>query len=305
MNDLIAFNRASFHGDELTNLAQSLLDGRVAGNGPFTERDQAMLDERHGSGHRLLTSSCTSALEISAQLLDLKPGDEVIVPDYTFVTSASAFMLHGATPVLVDVREDTLNLDPPLVEAAITPRTRTICIVNHAGVGATPDVLRALADRLDPALIEDNALGLSGTYNDEPLGTFGQASTLSFRETKTITCGEGGSLHLNDLRLIERAEILREKGTDRAEILREKGTGRAEILREKGTDRSQFLRGAVQNYTNCTSVDVGSSWEVSDLLAGVLVAQLVRLPLHAGLDDNDLDRVIQGVIEFDPGSVTA
>jgi dTDP-4-amino-4,6-dideoxygalactose transaminase len=251
MNDVIPFNRASFHGNELANLSQSLLDGRVSGIGPFTQRAQSMLDERHGSGRSLLTTSCTSALEIAARLIDVRPGDEVIVPAYTFVTSASAFMIHGATPVFVDVREDTLNLDPSLVEAAITPRTRAICAVNYAGVGATPDVFRDIADRHDLMLIEDNALGFGGTYDGQALGTFGQVSTLSFHETKTITCGEGGALHLNDLRLVERAEV----------------------LREKGTDRSQFMRGEVQNYT---WVDVGSSWEMADLLAGVLVGQLER-----------------------------
>jgi dTDP-4-amino-4,6-dideoxygalactose transaminase len=249
---VIPFNRAVFSSDELTNLSESLLTGFVSGNGPFTAQVQSRLDELHPGGRSLLTTSATSALEIAALLLDLQPGDEVIVPAFTFVTTASAFMLHGATPVFVDVREDTLNIDPALVEAAITPRTRAICIMHYAGVGAEPDVFRDIADRHGLALIEDNALGFGATYLDQPLGTFGDSSAVSFHETKTITCGEGGALVLNDLRLLERAEI----------------------LREKGTDRSQFMRGEIEKYT---WVDIGSSWELSDLLAGVLMGQLDRM----------------------------
>jgi dTDP-4-amino-4,6-dideoxygalactose transaminase len=249
---VIPFNRAVFSSDELTNLSESLLTGFVSGNGPFTAQVQSRLDELHPGGRSLLTTSATSALEIAALLLDLQPGDEVIVPAFTFVTTASAFMLHGATPVFVDVREDTLNIDPALVEAAITPRTRAICIMHYAGVGAEPDVFRDIADRHGIVLIEDNALGFGATYRDQPLGTFGDSSAVSFHETKTITCGEGGALVLNDLRLLERAEI----------------------LREKGTDRSQFMRGEIEKYT---WVDIGSSWELSDLLAGVLMGQLDRM----------------------------
>jgi dTDP-4-amino-4,6-dideoxygalactose transaminase len=249
---VIPFNRAVFSSDELTNLSESLLTGFVSGNGLFTAQVQSRLDELHPGGRSLLTTSATSALEIAALLLDLQPGDEVIVPAFTFVTTASAFMLHGATPVFVDVREDTLNIDPALVEAAITPRTRAICIMHYAGVGAEPDVFRDIADRHGLALIEDNALGFGATYLDQPLGTFGDSSAVSFHETKTITCGEGGALVLNDLRLLERAEI----------------------LREKGTDRSQFMRGEIEKYT---WVDIGSSWELSDLLAGVLMGQLDRM----------------------------
>jgi dTDP-4-amino-4,6-dideoxygalactose transaminase len=249
---VIPFNRAVFSSDELTNLSESLLTGLVSGNGPFTTRVQTRLDALHPGGRSLLTTSATSALEIAALLLDLQPGDEVIVPAFTFVTTASAFMLHGATPVFVDVREDTLNIDPTLAEAAITPRTRAICIMHYAGVGAEPDVFRDIADRHGLALIEDNALGFGATYLDQPLGTFGDSSAVSFHETKTITCGEGGALVLNDLRLLERAEI----------------------LREKGTDRSQFMRGEIEKYT---WVDIGSSWELSDLLAGVLMGQLDRM----------------------------
>ena len=248
---MIRFNRAAFDGEELAYLTQAVVDGHVSGNGPFTKRAEALLEQIHGSGRTLLTTSCTHALEMSARLLDLQPGDEVIVPSFTFVSTAAAFMLHGGTPVFVDVRDDTLNIDPDLAEAAITPRTRAICIVHYAGVAATPDRFREIADRHGLVLIEDNAHGLFGSFRGTPLGTFGHLSTLSFHETKNVTCGEGGALHLNDLALLERAEI----------------------LREKGTDRSRFLRGQVDKYT---WVDIGSSWVVSDLLAGVLVGQLER-----------------------------
>lgn len=248
---MIPFNRAVFDGNELAYLAQAVSDGHVSGNGPFTKRAEGQLQELHGGGRSLLVTSCTHALEMAALLLDLRPGDEVIVPSFTFVSTAAAFMLHGATPVFVDVRADTLNLDPDLVEAAITARTRAICIVHYAGVAADPDRFRALADRHGLVLIEDNAHGLGGTWRGRTLGTFGQVSTLSFHETKNISCGEGGALHVNDDALVERAEI----------------------LRDKGTDRSRFLRGQVDKYT---WVDLGSSWVLSDLLAGVLVGQLER-----------------------------
>ncbi|MDO8392674.1 MAG: dTDP-4-amino-4,6-dideoxygalactose transaminase [Actinomycetota bacterium] len=250
---MIPFNKATFEGKELSHLGQAVIDGHLSGNGPFTRQAESMLEQCHGSGRTLLTTSCTHALEMSARLLDLRPGDEVIVPSFTFVSTASAFMLHGGTPVFVDVRDDTLNIDPDLVEQAITPRTRAICIVHYAGVAATPDRFREIADRHGLMLIEDNAHGLLGTHAGRLLGTFGHLSTLSFHETKNITCGEGGALHVNDLGLLERAEI----------------------LREKGTDRSRFLRGQVDKYT---WVDVGSSWVLSDLLAALLVGQLERFP---------------------------
>ncbi len=247
----IAFNRACFEGRESANLSEAISNGHVSGNGPFTKRAEAMIESITGVGRTLLTTSCTHALEMAARLLDLQTGDEVIVPSYTFVSTASAFMMHGATPVFVDVDPRTLNLVPELVEKAITNRTRAICIVHYAGVGASPDTFRQIADKHGLILIEDNAHGLFGSWKGQPLGSFGHMSTLSFHETKNMTCGEGGALHINDERFVERAEI----------------------LREKGTDRSKFLRGQVDKYT---WVDVGSSWVISDLLAAILVAQLER-----------------------------
>jgi dTDP-4-amino-4,6-dideoxygalactose transaminase len=252
------FNRARFDGEELNYLAQAVMNGHVSGNGPFTRRAETLLETMHGGGRTLLATSCTHALEIAARLLEFEPGDEVIVPSFTFVSTASAFMLHGGTPVFADVDEATLNVTKETVEAAVTPRTRAICAVHYAGVGAEPDGLRAVADEYGLVFIEDNAHGLGGRWNSRPLGTFGQLSTLSFHETKNVTCGEGGALHINDPRYIERAEI----------------------LREKGTNRSRFMRGQVDKYT---WVDLGSSWVMSDLLAGVLCGQLERFgEIHAG-----------------------
>ena len=188
---------------------------------------------------------------MSALLLGLKPGDEVIVPAFTFVSTASAFMLYGAKPVFVDVRQDTLNIDLDQAEAAITPRTRAICAVHYGGVACEMDRLTKLAKDHNLILIEDNAHGLFAKYRGKYLGTFGALATQSFHETKNITCGEGGALVINDASLAERAEI----------------------LREKGTDRTKFLRGQVDKYT---WVDVGSSWVISDLLAAILFGQLSR-----------------------------
>ena len=235
----------------MVHLTEAILNGHVSGNGLRTKHAERILSDLHGSGTSLLTTSCTHALEMSALLLRLSPGDEVVVPSYTFVSTASAFLLHGGTPVFVDVRDDTLNIDFDAVEAAITPRTRAICIVHYAGVAAEPERFRKLADQRGLVLIEDNAHGLFGSYKSRSLGSFGEMSTLSFHETKNVTCGEGGALHLNDLQYLERAEI----------------------LREKGTDRSKYFRGQVDKYT---WVDTGSSWVLSDLLAGVLLGQLER-----------------------------
>ncbi len=248
---MIPFNRASFNEQELRLISEAIRNGHVSGNGPFTKQAETILSGLHELGTSLLTTSCTHALEMAALLCELHSGDEVIVPSYTFVSTASAFLLHGGRPVFVDVRSDTLNIDPDAVEAAITSKTRAICIVHYAGIAADPERFQSIASRRGLMLIEDNAHGLFATFNERPLGTFGDISTMSFHETKNVTCGEGGALHVNAEHLV----------------------GRAEIVREKGTDRSRFFRGQVDKYT---WVDVGSSWVLSDLLAALLVGQLER-----------------------------
>lgn len=256
----IPFNRAMVTREDLGLAAAAVAAGHIAGGGPATREAQRLLADLHGGARALLTTSCTHALELAALLADPDPEAEVIVPAYTFVSSAAAFLLHGMRPVFVDVRDDTLNLDVDAVEAAISPRTRAICAVHYAGVGAEPDRLAEIAARHGLVLVEDNAHGLGGAWNGRRLGTFGAMSTLSFHETKNVTCGEGGALVVNDGTLIDRAEILREKGTDRA----------------------RFFRGQVDKYT---WVDVGSSWVLSDLLAAILVGQLSRFDaIQAGRD---------------------
>ena len=247
----IPFNRAAIGKHDIELLSESISAGHISGNGPFTKRAEEQITKTLGTDRTLLTTSCTHALEMSALLLRLKPGDEVIVPAFTFVSTASAFMLYGAKPVFVDVRQDTLNIDLEQAEAAITPRTRAICVVHYGGVACEMDRLTKLAKDHNLILIEDNAHGLFAKYRGKYLGTFGALATQSFHETKNITCGEGGALVINDASLAERAEI----------------------LREKGTDRTKFLRGQVDKYT---WVDVGSSWVISDLLAAILFGQLSR-----------------------------
>ena len=247
----IPFNRADIGKHDIELLSESISAGHISGNGPFTKRAEEQITKTLGNDRTLLTTSCTHALEMSALLLRLKPGDEVIVPTFTFVSTASAFMLYGAKPVFVDVRQDTLNIDLDQAEAAITTRTRAICVVHYGGVACEMDRLTKLAKDHNLILIEDNAHGLFAKYRGKYLGTFGALATQSFHETKNITCGEGGALVINDASLAERAEI----------------------LREKGTDRTKFLRGQVDKYT---WVDVGSSWVISDLLAAILFGQLCR-----------------------------
>lgn len=230
-------------------MREALDSGHISGDGAFTKKCHALLREALGSAGVLLTTSCTHALEMAALLLDLSPGDEVVIPSFTFVSTANAFALHGARPVFVDVRPDTLNLDERLLEKAISPRTRAVVPVHYAGVGCAMDAILKIADRHGVMVIEDNAHGLFGSYRGRPLGSFGRLSTLSFHETKNFNCGEGGALVLNDASLLERAEI----------------------LREKGTNRTRFFRGQVDKYT---WVDLGSSFLPSDLLAAYLFAQL-------------------------------
>jgi dTDP-4-amino-4,6-dideoxygalactose transaminase len=246
---VILFNQAFVTGRELAYVAESVANGHISGDGAFTRRAQALLEQVTGARRALLTTSCTHALEMAALLLEIGPGDEVIVPSFTFVSTVNAFVMRGATPVFVDIRRDTLNLDERLLERAITAKTRAVVPVHYAGVGCEMDALQQIASNRNIAIVEDNAHGLFGQYRGRPLGSFGTLATLSFHETKNVTCGEGGALLINDERLIARAEI----------------------LREKGTDRSRFFRGQVDKYTWC---DLGSSYVPSDMLAAFLVAQL-------------------------------
>jgi dTDP-4-amino-4,6-dideoxygalactose transaminase len=238
-------------------MADAARRGHLSGDGHYTRLCHKLLRDLTGAHEVLLTTSCTHALEISASLIDFAPGDEIILPSFTFVSTANAFVLRGARPVFVDIRPDTLNIDESLIEAAITPRTRAIAVVHYAGIACEMDRIMEIAARHKLTLIEDNAHGLGGTYRGRSLGTFGQLATQSFHETKNIHCGEGGALLINSPDLTERSEI----------------------LREKGTDRSRFFRGQVDKYT---WVDVGSSYLPSDLLAAFLLAQLESfVQIHA------------------------
>jgi dTDP-4-amino-4,6-dideoxygalactose transaminase len=245
----IPFNRPTRAENSLKYVQEALVNGWLSGDGPFTSRCHGMLEAALGTPKALLTTSCTHALEMAALLLGIGPGDEVIVPSFTFVSTVNAFVLRGATPVFVDIRPDTLNIDERLLAAALTPRTRAILVVHYAGVGCEMQPIVELAERANVPIVEDNAHGLFGRYRGRSLGTFGQLATLSFHETKNFTCGEGGSLLINDPALVQRAEV----------------------IREKGTDRSRFFRGEVDKYG---WVDLGSSYLPSDLLAAVLAAQL-------------------------------
>jgi dTDP-4-amino-4,6-dideoxygalactose transaminase len=249
MSDRIPFNFPSVVGAELDYVQQSLTSGHLSGDGAFSKRCHALLETELQVNKALLTTSCTHALEMSAILLDLQPGDEVIMPSFTFVSTANAYVLRGARPVFVDVRSDTLNIDETQIEAKITPRTRAIVVVHYAGVGCEMDAIMAIAKRHNLTVIEDNAHGLFGKYRGRWLGTLGAMATLSFHETKNFVCGEGGALLINDPALVQRAEI----------------------IREKGTNRSRFFRGEIDKYS---WVDIGSSYLMSDLSAAFLYGQL-------------------------------
>ena len=249
MSNLIPYNKPYMTGKELWYVSQAHHSGQLAGDGKFTESCRLWLEQSIGCKKALMTHSCTAALEMAAILLDAKPGDEVIMPSYTFVSTANAFVLQGIVPVFVDIREDTLNLDESLVEKAITTKTRAIVPVHYAGVGCEMSILGEIARSQDLMLIEDAAQGIHSSYKGKPLGSFGELATLSFHETKNIISGEGGALLINDERLIERAEI----------------------LREKGTNRSKFFRGQVDKYT---WVDIGSSYLCGELICAFLFAQL-------------------------------
>jgi dTDP-4-amino-4,6-dideoxygalactose transaminase len=245
----IPFNRPFTTGREFDYVREAIEYGHLASSGPFTERCSGWLEGRIGAERALLTHSCTAALEMAAMLLDVGPGDEVVMPSFTFVSTATSVVLRGATPVFVDIRPDTLNLDETKVRAAITPRTKAILLVHYAGVGCEMNELLRVADESGAALVEDAAHGILATYDGRPLGSFGALSALSFHETKNVHCGEGGALLINDPAYRERAEI----------------------MLDKGTNRRRFLRGQVDKYS---WVDLGSSYGTSEINAAFLWAQL-------------------------------
>jgi dTDP-4-amino-4,6-dideoxygalactose transaminase len=244
----IPFNRPSLTGGEIENVEAAFSAGHISGDGAFTRQCQEWLEERVGCARALLTTSGTAALEMAAMLLDIGQDDEVIVPSFTFVSTVNAFVLRGARPVFIDIREDTLNLDETQLAAKITPRTRAIVPVHYAGVGCELNAILATAGSAGVPVIEDNAHGLLGEYEERPLGSFGVMAAQSFHETKNMSCGEGGALLINDPSLVDRAEI----------------------VRQKGTDRNRFFRGEVDKYR---WVDIGSSYPPSDALAAILYAQ--------------------------------
>lgn len=245
---VIPFNRAAVMGQEIHYVEQAISQGHISGDGPFSQKCHAFLERELGVAKALLTTSCTHALEMAAILLDIRPGDEVIVPSFTFVTTINAFVMRGARPVFADIRPDTLNINERRVEDLITSRTKAIVVVHYAGVGCEMESIMGVADAHGIPVVEDNAHGLFGRYKDKYLGTFGCLATLSFHETKNFTCGEGGALLINDPGFIDRAEI----------------------IREKGTDRSRFFRGQVDKYS---WVDLGSSYLPSDMAAAFLWGQ--------------------------------
>ena len=248
-NEMISFNIPPYSGKEQEYMKKAIENRKICGDGAFTKLDNAWLENKTGCKKALLTTSCTHALEMAAILADIRPGDEVIMPSFTFVSTADAFVMRGAKIVFVDIRPDTMNIDENLIEAAITDKTRAIVPVHYAGVGCEMDKIMELAEKYNLLVVEDDAQGIMSEYKGKPLGTFGSFGCLSFHETKNYSMGEGGALLINDERYIERAEI----------------------IREKGTDRSKFLRGQIDKYT---WVDCGSSYLPSDLNAAYLYAQL-------------------------------
>jgi dTDP-4-amino-4,6-dideoxygalactose transaminase len=249
MSRYLPFNRPHVTGREFANMQRAVENLHLSGDGPFTRQCQAWLEQRVGSVRALLTHSCTAALEMAALLIDVQPGDEVIMPSFTFVSTANAFVLRGAVPVFVEIRSDTLNLDERAIADAITPRTRAIVAVHYAGVPADMDAIAAVAQPETIAIVEDAAQALGATYRGRAAGSLGNLAALSFHETKNVIAGEGGALLVNDRRFAERSEV----------------------IREKGTNRSKFLRGQVDKYT---WVDLGSSFLPSELNAAFLHAQL-------------------------------
>ena len=216
----ISFNQPMLHGSELEYIRETIEAMHTAGDGPFTKKCVDLLRQELGSAGVTLTTSCTDALEMSALLLDIRQGDEVIVPSFTFVSSVNSFVMRGAKPVFCDIRPDTLNIDETLIESLISPRTKALVLVHYGGVGCEMDAILEIAERKGIAVVEDNAHGLFSRYRGRYLGTFGCLSTNSFHETKNIMCGEGGALIINDPSLVERAEIIRDKGTNRQQLFR-------------------------------------------------------------------------------------
>lgn len=246
---MIPFNRAIYIPEAIEYVEEAIRDGRIAGDGKYTKSCSEWMQKRFGAKKVLMTTSCTTALEMSALLLDIQAGDEVIMPSYTFVSTANAYALRGAIPVFVDIRPDTMNIDESLIESAITDKTKAIVVVHYAGVSCEMDTIMEIANRNNIPVIEDAAQGVMSTYKGRYLGTIGTLGCYSFHETKNYTMGEGGALVINDARYIERAEILREKGTNRA----------------------KFFRGQIDKYS---WVDVGSSFLPSDINAAYLWGQL-------------------------------
>lgn len=251
MMDKIPYNRPVLAGDELTYIRQAIENGQLAGDGPFTSRCQALLCDRIDAEAVLLTHSCTAALEMAAILIGIEQGDEVIMPSFTFVSTANAVVLRGGVPVFVDIRPDTLNINERLIEAAITPKTKSIWPVHYAGVGADMCAISEIANRHSLTVVEDAAQALGSRYQGQPAGSFGDLAAFSFHETKNIISGEGGALAINNPNLVERAEI----------------------IREKGTNRKRFFRGQVDKYT---WVDIGSSFLPGELIAAFLLGQLEK-----------------------------
>lgn len=245
----VPFNKPYSASKSVEYVSKALASTHHSGDGEFTKRCHLKLEEILGVHKTLLTPSCTHALEMSAILLDLQPGDEVIMPSFTFVSTANAFVLRGAIPVFVDIRSDTLNIDESLIECAITPKTKAIVVVHYAGISCEMDAILGIATHYSVPVIEDNAHGIFGRYKGRPLGSFGLFSTQSFHETKNISCGEGGALSINDQSFVLRSEI----------------------IREKGTNRTGFKRGEFDKYG---WVDIGSSWLPSDITAAILLSQL-------------------------------
>src|SRR5258708_7578670 len=245
----IPFNRPCVVGNEHSYMVQAIANGHAAGDGDFTKKCHLFFEQSLGVAKALLTTSCTHALEMSALLLDIKAGDEVILPAFTFVSTGNAFVLRGAKPIFADIRADTLNIDEMLIERLITPKTRAIIVVHYAGIGCEMDAILEIANRYRIPVIEDNAHGLFGKYKGRYLGTFGDMATQSFHETKNVICGEGGALLIKKAHYVEAAEI----------------------IREKGTNPSRFFRGQIDKYS---WVDIGSSYLMSDILAAFLYAQL-------------------------------